>query len=32
MECYVEALNGVESVKEGDELKIPKLEWRKKKK
>ena len=31
MECYVEALNGVKEVKEGQSLKIPKLEWKKKK-
>ncbi len=30
MECYVEALNGTTTVKEGDKLKIPKLELRKK--
>ena len=32
MECYMEALNGVKSVQSGDTLKIPKLEWRKKRK
>lgn len=31
MECYVEALNGVKEVKEGQSLKIPKLGWKKKK-
>lgn len=31
MECYVEALNGVKEVKEGQSLKIPKLERKKKK-
>lgn len=31
MECYIEALNGVSEVKEGQTLKIPKLELRKKK-
>ena len=30
MECYVEVLNGVTSASPGDSLKIPKLEWRKK--
>lgn len=30
MECYVEAINGVKEVKEGQSLKIPKLEWKKK--
>jgi len=32
MECYMEALNGVKEAKEGQSLKIPKLELRKKKK
>lgn len=32
MECYMEVLNGVKSVKPGDSLKIPKLKWRKKRK
>ena len=31
MECYVEALNGTTSVKEGQKIKIPKLELKKKK-
>ena len=31
MECYVEALNGVKEVKEGQTLKIPKLQIKKKK-
>lgn len=31
MECYIEALNGVKEAKEGQTLKIPKLELRKKK-
>lgn len=30
MECYVEALNGTKEVKEGQKLKIPKLELKKK--
>ena len=30
MECYVEALNGITTVKEGQKLKIPKLELRRK--
>lgn len=30
MECYVEAVNGVKEVKEGQSLKIPALEWKKK--
>lgn len=32
MECYVEALNGTGTVKAGQEIKIPKLELKKKKK
>ncbi|MFA4046227.1 hypothetical protein HPS54_06045 [Prevotella sp. PCHR] len=32
MECYIEALNGVKEAKEGQTLKIPKLELRRKKK
>lgn len=32
MECYIEALNGVTEVSAGDEVKIPKLKLRKKKK
>lgn len=32
MECYVEALNGINSVKAGQKIKIPKLELKKKKK
>lgn len=32
MECYVEALNGKSTVKAGQEIKIPKLELKKKKK
>ena len=32
MECYVEALNGTSTVKAGQKIKIPKLEWKKKKK
>ena len=32
MECYVEALNGVKTVKTGDKVKIPKLQLKKKKK
>ena len=32
MECYIEALNGIKDAKEGQSLKIPKLEIRKKKK
>ena len=32
MECYVEALNGVKTVKTGDKVKIPKLKLKKKKK
>lgn len=32
MECYVEALNGTSTVKAGQEIKIPKLELKKKKK
>lgn len=31
MECYIEALNGVNSVKAGQSIKIPKLELKKKK-
>ena len=31
MECYVEALNGSGSVKDGQKIKIPKLELKKKK-
>lgn len=31
MECYVEALNGIKSVKDGQKIKIPKLELKKKK-
>lgn len=32
MECYVEALNGINTVKAGQKIKIPKLELKKKKK
>ena len=32
MECYVEALNGISTVKAGQKIKIPKLELKKKKK
>ena len=32
MECYVEALNGTSTVKAGQKIKIPKLEFKKKKK
>lgn len=32
MECYVEALNGTSTVKDGQKIKIPKLELKKKKK
>ncbi len=32
MECYVEALNGTREVKDGQKIKIPKLELKKKKK
>lgn len=32
MECYVEALNGTDTVKAGQKIKIPKLELKKKKK
>ena len=32
MECYVEAINGTTTVKEGQRIKIPKLELKKKKK
>lgn len=31
MECYVEALNGTSLLKPGQKVKIPKLEWKKKK-
>ena len=31
MECYVEALNGTSQLKPGQKVKIPKLEWKKKK-
>ena len=31
MECYVEAINGTTTVKEGQKIKIPKLELKKKK-
>jgi hypothetical protein len=35
MECYIEVYNGIKSnadLKEGQTIKIPKLEWKKKKK
>ena len=32
MECYIQALNGVKEASEGQTLKIPKLELRRKKK